>query len=100
MSVTYVPALERDVRRERSLVAWIDARHALLPLTSIVALLAIGLAYGGRTWLRSGGDGAARTTAININTVTDTKTLERPLALVYEHRGDGEFAARALVQFV
>ena len=47
--VSYVPALERDVKHARLLVRRLDARHALLPLTSAVAMLAIGLAYSGRT---------------------------------------------------
>src|SRR5688500_14356956 len=99
MSVTFVPSLERDDRRSRSLVDWIDARHALLPPTSLVAILAIALAYSGRT---RAPEFPVRATAaaapVNTDAVTDAKTFDAPLALVFAHPADREFAASALLQ--
>ena len=74
MTVSYVPALERDVRHARVLVRQLDARHALLPLTSLVAILAIGLAYSGRTRASDNTALAPSSVAlVNLNAVTDAK---------------------------
>ena len=48
MGVSYTSAVERDVRRSAHSARTLGAGHVLLPLTSLVALLTIGLAYGGR----------------------------------------------------
>ena len=100
MTVSYVPALERDVRHARLLVRQLDARHALLPLTSVVAILAIGLAYSGRTRAPEFPGLAPRSAPINLNAVTDAKTLEAPLGLLFADQADREFAAGALFEFV
>ena len=97
MSVSYVPAIDRDVNHARFLVRRLDARHGLLPLTSMVAILAIGLAYSGRTQSSGSSESAA---AVNLNTVTSSGALEAPLARVFADQGDREFASRALWQFV
>jgi cell division protein FtsW (lipid II flippase) len=101
MTVSYVPALERDVRHTRLLVRQLDARHALLPLTSVVAILAIGLAYSGRTRASEYPALAPSSVAlVNLNAVTDAKTLEAPLGLLFADQADREFAASVLFQFV
>ncbi|MBA3269387.1 MAG: FtsW/RodA/SpoVE family cell cycle protein, partial [Acidobacteria bacterium] len=101
MSITFVPATERDLTRASVVGARVDARHALLPLTSIVAILAIGLAYSGRTRASEFPGPALRAVApINLNTVDDARLLETRLAAVFAHQPDREFAARALLQFI
>ena len=48
MGVSYTSAVGRDVRRAANSARSLGAGHVLLPLTSLVAVLTIGLAYGGR----------------------------------------------------
>ena len=77
MTVSYVPAIERDVnaRSVRSF-GGSTRRHGLLPLTSMVAILAIGLAYSGRTQQRLGRRQSAA--AVNLNTVTSSGDARGP----------------------
>ena len=47
MAVSYTSAVERDVNRVRVSTGPLGAGDLLLPLTSLLALLTIGLAYAG-----------------------------------------------------
>ena len=101
VGLSYTSALQRDLSRDASLARRIGAGHVLLPLTSLVAVLAIGLAYGGRMQVPSRAGAAQRSTAVpNINTVTDSRDLEKTLEPVVANPLDRGFAARALLTFV
>jgi cell division protein FtsI/penicillin-binding protein 2/cell division protein FtsW (lipid II flippase) len=101
MGATYTTALERDVRRSSAETHLFDARHVLLPLTSLVAILAIALAYNGRVRTASAWAAPQRAAdVINLNTVVKASTLERPLELVFADASPRRAAAIALFQHV
>ena len=67
---------------------------ALLCATSLVAALAIALAYFGRVRAFDASEGATTSSQIvNLNTVRDPGALERALALVFADATDRRFAA-------
>jgi cell division protein FtsW (lipid II flippase) len=106
MSVTYVPAAERDARRAAHAVRALDVRDLLLPVTSLFAVLAIALAYGAQTLpAQSAALGvvarsakAAALVIVNINEAPAAIELEPRLATAFAIPGDRRFAARELAQ--
>ncbi len=93
MSVTYTAASQRDGRASVRRTRGHDTHQLLLiVLTSVVAVMAIGLAYGGR--VRSS---APRVDVTNLNTVTDAAALERALAPALPGTVDRRFAAGHLL---
>src|SRR5690348_12701625 len=69
MSRTSVSASERDSRRTHR-TGGLHTGHIVLALTSVVAMLVIGLAYAGRINTQSVAH------VINLNTVSSSKELE------------------------
>jgi cell division protein FtsW (lipid II flippase) len=101
VAVSYTSALERDVRRSTADVRRFETGHLLLPITSLVALLAIGLAYAGRMrTVDAAGPQQGSATAVNVNTGGDAASFEKALEPVFAGLPDRRFAARGLVQFV
>src|SRR5215510_1095862 len=94
MALTYVSALERDAQRASELARQFDIRHVLLAVTSLVAALAIGLAYSGR--LRAP---VTTSSSININALEDGAALESALEPVFPSPGDRRKAATQLYRF-
>jgi cell division protein FtsW (lipid II flippase) len=101
MTVTYVPALDRDARRAALAVSRIRAGDLLLILTSLVAVFAVGLSYAGRIKTFDLSErGRASTRIINLNTVADAAGLEPALESLLPAPLDRRFAARELFQFL
>jgi cell division protein FtsW (lipid II flippase) len=101
MGVTYTHARERDDRRAVSTARRLASADLLLLCTSLVSLLAIGLAYAGqrqRVVLSAGSTDAVRT--INLNEVADAPQFEHALEAVLTNPADRRFAARELFRFV
>ncbi len=98
MSATFTPAVERDrlegVRRANQP----DRHQLLLVLTTLVAMMAIGLSYAGRTRVSAATAPAA--SIVNLNTVTDARELERALEPAFASAADRRFAAAQLLAFV
>ena len=99
MGVSYTSALERDVRRTANSARRLGTRHALLPLTSLVAALAIGLAYSGRihTLNRSS---QATVRVVNLSAVDDAKRPRGCARTPLPNPADRRFAARGLFQLL
>jgi cell division protein FtsW (lipid II flippase) len=98
VSVTLTSATERDIRRDIGLARRPGEQHLLLAITTVVAMLAIGLAYAGRT--RSDDSSASRDSIIDLNTVTESQQLEPAFAVVFPDASDRRFAAARLIEFV
>src|SRR5262245_57972905 len=103
MAVTYVSALERDTRRTSEIARSVDARHALLAVTSLVAMLALSLAYVGSISRSVRLEPDLRSSdrrSININALKDETSIERVLEPTFVSAGDRRRAATKLYAFV
>jgi cell division protein FtsW (lipid II flippase) len=99
MAVTYTAASQRDARRATVRARRLDLGDAVLAATSLVCLLAIGLAYQGQ--VRSNGIGDPSSTApVNLSLVTSGAQLEPVLAGIYASVDDRRLAAGELVRFL
>jgi cell division protein FtsW (lipid II flippase) len=99
VGVSYTSALERDLRRTAHRARRLGAGHVLLPLTSLVAVLMIGLAYSGRTLtINRSSPEAVRVT--NLSAAADAKDLEVALEPRFVNPADRRFAAQGLYQFL
>jgi cell division protein FtsW (lipid II flippase) len=97
MGVTYTPALDRQIGSTSAITAGrLPLRQMLLPVTTLVAMLAIALAYGGRTRTMARDFAPSSATLTNLNAIDDARDLEPPLAAVFANVSDRRFAARAL----
>ena len=101
MGVTYTSATDRDARRHVDRARRLGEDHLLLALTSVIAMLAIALAYSGRVAAR-GPSASSRPAApaINLNTVADARELEAAFEPVFASTSDRRFAASHLFQFI
>src|SRR5262245_18368290 len=99
MAVTYVSALERDTRRTSELARHVDVRHALLGVTSLVAMLLITLTYAGVA-SRGVPSHTSPRKPINISTLTNAAALEPALESVFPSPSERQRAATDLYQFV
>jgi cell division protein FtsI/penicillin-binding protein 2/cell division protein FtsW (lipid II flippase) len=86
---------ESNILRESQLL---HPHHLLLVLTSVVAVMAIALAYLGRT--QAGDVTSAARTTINLNAVTEARDLERALEPAFPSAADRRFVAQQLLTFV
>ena len=100
MGLTYTSTVDRQLRVPSLATRRIGPRDVLLPLTSLVAVLAIGLAYGGRVRDLAGDAGRNAARLTNLNAVTDARELEAPLTPVFTNQSDRQVAARALFDHV
>jgi cell division protein FtsW (lipid II flippase) len=99
VSVTITRAADRDRRANTGGRRPFGRDQQLLALTSLVAMLAIGLAYAGR--MRTVHmPGPAAQPAVNINTVTGTSALEAALEAVFASPDDRKFAATHLYAYL
>ena len=101
MGVTFTHALQRDDRRAATNARRLEPADLLLFSTSLVGLLAIGLAYAGqrhRVAISTEAGGAVR--VVNLSVVADGQQLESTLDAVLTNPADRTFAARELFRFV
>ena len=99
MAVTYTRALQRDSQRHTIVTPDVlDTRHLLLLATSLVALLAVGLAYEGRVQRLT--PAAAAAPVFNLSAGTDASQLEAALEPVLSVPADRRFAAHELLSFI
>jgi cell division protein FtsW (lipid II flippase) len=101
MAVTYTRALQRDSQRRTLAVSdTLDSRHLLLAATSLVALLAVALAYGGRAQRLAPPTGVPAAPVFNLSTGTDVAQLDPVLEPALAAPADRRFAARELLSSV
>jgi hypothetical protein len=99
--VTYVPAAVRDTRRAVDTARQFDVRHALLAVTSILAVLTIGLSYGGRISAQAFTSSAQATTApIDLNAIKDASALLPLLEPIVPNAIERRAAATELYQLI
>ena len=98
MGVSYTAAIDRGSvsRAQRR----IDVGYLLLVATSLVGLLAIGLAYSGRLHKFEIDDARASERATNLNAVSEAGQLEPALAVVFPVPAARRVAARDLFRFL
>jgi len=99
VAVTYVSTIERDTRRTTEIARDLDARHALLAITSLMAVLAIALAYGGRVRAQAIASTPTRA-VVNLTSMNDASALEPALEPLFPGATDRRRAATSLYQFV
>ena len=101
MGVTYTPAVVRDLRQRARSARRIGDEHLALALTSLVAVLAVGLAVGGRLAARPRAAAARPGAAlVNLNTVNEARELEAVFEGRFANPADRQFAAAELFQFI
>ena len=98
MGVTFTSATERDSRRRADSARYPIAHQLLLALTSVVAMMAIGLSYSGR--VRSNNEPESRRSQTNLNTVADSHALEPALGAIFANAVDRRFAAAHLFEYI
>ena len=98
MGVTQVTALARDQRAAVAGARRLDARHAVLAATSLVAVCAIVLSLAGR---RAADDFASdRPAPVNLNAVANPPVLARLLAPAIADAQQRQAAATQLYRFI
>ena len=99
MAVSYTRATERDGRATRRALARPGIGDVLLIGASIVSVVLLVTAFGGRMTLtrHAAADPAV---VVNLNTVADGTALEPALAAAFEHDADRTLAARELFGFL
>ena len=100
MGLSYTSAIDRDLQRVRARTQTVGARHLIMPLTSLIAVLAIGLAYAGRVHTMAIANGGGAATVVNLNIARDAAALEPALQHAFAESADRRFAARALFEFL
>src|SRR5436190_3848103 len=100
MAVTYTRALQRDTQRQTVIAASaVEAAHVLLLATSLVAVLAVALAYEGRV-RRLEALPPPAFPVFNLSAGTDANQLETALQPAFVAPSDRRFAAHELLGFV
>ena len=99
MAVTYVTASDRDAWLTVAGARRLDVRHGLLAVTSLVAVLAITLAYQGRV-AADAADAPREGVTIDLNAVENSAQLDRWLRPVYAESRDRQIAATQLYEFI
>jgi cell division protein FtsI/penicillin-binding protein 2/cell division protein FtsW (lipid II flippase) len=98
VGVTFTSAALRDVRRRAESVRLPGAQHLLLVATSIVAMMAIALSYGGRIYTSN--QSQTSDSATNLNAVQVAEALEPALRVVIADAADRRAAASHLFEYV
>src|SRR5215472_17084959 len=103
MSRTCVSASERDSRRTDR-TGGLHTGHIALALTSVVAMLVIGLAYAGRVNTQPVGSVSDRRgqapPVIDLNTISSPRELELLLERLFTNPVERKSAAQALFDFI
>jgi cell division protein FtsW (lipid II flippase) len=100
MTATYTVAAERHGKQKQHWTDRIGLSVLSNAATSCVAILAIALAYAGRTNVFEHPGHAATAAPINLNTVADARTLEAAMTTVFSDANDRQPAAQRLFQFL
>jgi cell division protein FtsW (lipid II flippase) len=100
MNATYTAALDRDAQHTGRRSGFIDLSVVSIVATSLVAMLAIALAYAGRMSAVESPGRAAVAAPVNLNTVADMKTIDAAMAPVVPNAEDRRSAAERLFQFL
>jgi cell division protein FtsW (lipid II flippase) len=101
MTATYTVAVERQARPKPHWTDRIGLSVLSIAATSFVAMLAIALAYAGRTNVFERPSHAAAAAApVNLNTVADARPLEAVMATIFSNTDDRQSAAQRLFQFL
>ena len=108
MGVTQVTALERDQRAALASVRRLDAQHAVLAATSLVAVFAIVLSLVGRRAadgfdvgpVVSAAEVAADAALVNLNAIANPAALARLLTPAMADAQQRQTAAAQLYQFI
>ena len=98
MSTTFTAAVDRDQLHDVRRSSQPDRHQLLLMLASVVAVMAIGLSYAGRT--RASAIAAPADSAVNLNAVTTARELEGALEPAFSSVADRRFAATELLAFI
>jgi cell division protein FtsW (lipid II flippase) len=100
MAVTYTRALQRDVRRRTVATSdALDTIHLVLVATSLVAMLAVALAYEGRVQRLTPG-ASEPAPVVDMSVTTSVADLEAALAPALSAPADRRFAATELLAFL
>jgi cell division protein FtsW (lipid II flippase) len=100
MAVTVTRALQRDTRRHAFVAATeLDTTRLILISTSLVALLAVTLAYEGRVRRQPFGT-PVPATVVNLSAATTASALEAVLEPALSAPADRRFAANELLSFL
>ena len=100
MSATYTAAVNRDAPRTAGRGGLFDLSVVSIVATSCVAMLAIALAYAGRTSVAGRSGRAAAAAPVNLNTVADANAIEAAMEPVIPIANDRRAAAERLFQFL
>jgi cell division protein FtsW (lipid II flippase) len=103
MTVTYTAAGDRDAPRTGRRTAFVDSSVVAIVATSMVAMLAIALAYLGRTNAERSPEGSRYGTTgvtVNLNTVADAKAIDAAMEPVVPNADDRRVASERLFQFL
>ena len=100
VGVTHVSATVRDARRRTDMGRRLSERHLVLVITSVLAALAIGLSYSGRIEAQRLAASQQSARPINLNTVTDSRQLERLFAPIFTSARDREIGAQRVLDFI
>ena len=100
MNATYTAAVDRDAPRTGRRRGFVDRSVVSVVTTSCVAMLAIVLAYAGRTSAVERVGHAAAAPPLNLNTVADAKAIDAAMEPVAPNADDRRVAADRLFQFL
>jgi cell division protein FtsW (lipid II flippase) len=100
MNATYTAAVDRDAQQTGRRTGLVDLSVVSIVATSLVAMLAIGLAYAGRMSVAESPVRAAAAAPVNLNTVADMKAIDAAMEPVVPNAGDRRSAADRLFQFL
>ena len=97
MGVTHVSAAVRDARRAGEK----PSRFLfVLFITSVVAVFAIALSYGGRLGAQRHGAASRQVRPVNLNTVTDSQELDRLFDPIFTSARDRQLAGQRVLEFI
>lgn len=100
MTVTYTVADERRARQKQRWTDRIGLSLLSIAATSCVAMLAIALAYAGRTNLFDQPGHSEAAAPVNLNTVADARSLDAVMAAVFSDANERQLASQRLFQFL
>src|SRR3954466_1224003 len=100
MNATYTAAVDRDAQQTGRRTGLIDLSVVSIVATSLVAMLAIALAYAGRMSLAESPGRATAAAPVNLNAIADVKAIDAAMESVVPNAGDRRAAAERLSQFL